>query len=299
VEDYVPETSDNTADSLIRGGDISTLSALEAAGKSFSDATGARPAEQILAGHGWNWVRLRLWVDPPNEFNGLADVTTMARRARQAHLRFLLCLHYSDFWADPAKQHIPAAWQGQDLRTLAETVHDYTRMAIATLIAQGAAPDIVQIGNEVTAGMLWPHGRIDRDGQEHWTEFATLLKAGIAGAREAGPLGHGPATMIHIDRGGDAPSASMTRFWPWASTSTGSGCRTTRSGTAPWTICARPSTRLPHATASRLPSSRRLTPGRWTITTATRTSSGRLPTCRPAIPRPRRARSALSATCWR
>jgi arabinogalactan endo-1,4-beta-galactosidase len=211
VEDYVPETSDNTADSLIRGGDISTLSALEAAGKSFSDATGARPAEQILAGHGWNWVRLRLWVDPPNEFNGLADVTTMARRARQAHLRFLLCLHYSDFWADPAKQHIPAAWQGQNLRTLAETVHDYTRMAIATLIAQGASPDIVQIGNEVTAGMLWPHGRIDRDGQEHWTEFATLLKAGIAGAREAGPLGHGPATMIHIDRGGDAPGAQ--RFY--------------------------------------------------------------------------------------
>jgi arabinogalactan endo-1,4-beta-galactosidase len=152
-------------------------------------------------------VRLRLWVDPPNEFSSLADVISMARRARHAHLRFLLCLHYSDFWADPAKQHIPAAWVDQDLPTLAATLQDYTRTVIAALTAQGAAPDIVQIGNEVTAGMLWPHGQIDRDGQEHWADFATLLKAGIAGAREAASPGRGPAIMIHIDRGGDAPGA--------------------------------------------------------------------------------------------
>src|SRR5437868_4418074 len=87
----------NVENLLICGGDLSTLSALEAAGKSFSDVRGTRPAEQILADHGWNWVRLRLWVDPPHEFNGLADVAPMARRARQAGMRFLLCLHYSDF----------------------------------------------------------------------------------------------------------------------------------------------------------------------------------------------------------
>jgi arabinogalactan endo-1,4-beta-galactosidase len=206
-EGIVPEIVETPADHFIRGGDISTLSALEAAGRSFSDAAGIRPAEQILADHGWNWVRLRLWVDSPNQFNGLADVAAMARRAKQAHLRFLLCLHYSDFWADPAKQHIPAAWVGQDLPALAATVQDYTRTMLAALSAQGAAPDIVQIGNEVTAGMLWPHGQIDRDGQEHWAEFATLLKAGIAGAREAAPPGRGPALMVHIDRGGDAPGA--------------------------------------------------------------------------------------------
>ena len=86
-------------------------------------------------------------------------------------------------------------------------MQDYTRTVLAALSAQGAAPDIVQIGNEVTAGMLWPHGQIDRDGQEHWAEFVTLLKAGIAGAREAALLGRGPALMVHIDRGGDAPGA--------------------------------------------------------------------------------------------
>jgi arabinogalactan endo-1,4-beta-galactosidase len=167
----------------IRGVDISTLSALEAAGKVFADASGPRPAEQILASHSWNWVRLRLWVDPPTGFNDLADVTTMARRATQAGLRWLLCLHYSDCWADPAQQHPPAAWQGQDLDTLAATVHGYTRTVLATLAAQDAAPGMVQIGNEVTAGMLWPQGRIDRDGRKDWTGFATLLWPGATADR--------------------------------------------------------------------------------------------------------------------
>jgi arabinogalactan endo-1,4-beta-galactosidase len=72
-------------------------------------------------------VRLRLWVQPPNGFNDLADLAAMARRIKQAHMSFLLDLHYSDFWADPGHQDTPSAWQGQDLATLATTVHDYTR----------------------------------------------------------------------------------------------------------------------------------------------------------------------------
>lgn len=189
---------------LIRGADISTLHALEAAGKSFSDATGTRPAEQILADHGMNLVRLRLWVQPPNEFNGLADVAAMARRIKQAHMQFLLDLHYSDFWADPGHQDTPAAWQGQDLTTLSQTVYVYTRSVVSTLARQGTPPDIIQIGNEVTAGMLWPVGQLyPPAGPQRWVEFTTLLKAGIAGARDGAPPGRAPQIMLHIDRGGD------------------------------------------------------------------------------------------------
>ena len=208
VAEFRVYASPPSAAHLIRGADISTLRALEAAGKSFSDAAGTRPAERILADHGMNLVRLRLWVDPPNEFNGLADVAAMARRIKQANMRFLLDLHYSDFWADPGHQDTPAAWKEQDLPTLATTVHDYTRSVVSTLVQQGTPPDIVQIGNEVTAGMLWPVGQLYPPvGPQRWVEFTTLLKAGIAGAREGAPRGHTPAIMVHIDRGGDQGGA--------------------------------------------------------------------------------------------
>jgi arabinogalactan endo-1,4-beta-galactosidase len=195
--------SPHSAAQLIRGADLSTLRALNAAGRTFSDAGRTRPAEQILADHGMNLVRLRLWVQPPNGFNDLADVAAMARRIKRANMRFLLDLHYSDFWADPGHQDTPAAWQGQDLATLAATVHDYTRSAVAALAQQGTPPDIVQVGNEVTAGMLWPVGQLYASDPPRWVEFTTLLKAGIDGARAGAPPRHKPAIMLHIDRGGD------------------------------------------------------------------------------------------------
>lgn len=202
VAEFRVYATTSEANRLARGVDLSTLRALEAAGRTFSDAQGTRPAEQILADNGANLVRLRLWVNPPNGFNDLADVSAMALRIKQAHMAFLLDIHYSDFWADPGQQNTPAAWQGQDLPTLANTVREYTRSVITTLGDQGTLPDIVQIGNEVTAGMLWPVGKLYVGSQQHWVEFTTLLKAGIAGVHDAAP-NNGPAIMIHIDRGGD------------------------------------------------------------------------------------------------
>ncbi len=189
---------------LVRGADLSTLGALEAAGKSFSDAAGTRAAEQILADHDMNLVRLRLWVNPSTNLNTLADVAAMARRVKRANMQFLLDLHYSDFWADPTHQATPAAWQGQDLPTLAATVRDYTKSVVSTLVRQGTPPDIVQIGNEVMGGMLWPQGKVYVDGQQRWAEFTTLLKAGIAGAREGAAAGSAPKIMVHVEGGGDA-----------------------------------------------------------------------------------------------
>jgi arabinogalactan endo-1,4-beta-galactosidase len=159
--------------------------------------------ERIVARHGATYVRLRLWVDPPIPYNDLPHVLAMARRIKDAGLKLLLDLHYSDFWADTGKQTTPRRWQGQHLPMLAQTVHDYTRSVVAALARQGTPADLVQIGNEITAGMLWPQGKIYVDGAQRWNEFTTLLKAGIAGAREGGPHHHTPRVMVHIDRGGD------------------------------------------------------------------------------------------------
>jgi arabinogalactan endo-1,4-beta-galactosidase len=187
----------------VRGADLSFLLQEEAAGTTFTDHGVARPAERILADHGANLVRLRVWVDPPPGYSDEAAALTLARRARRAGQQILLDLHYSDFWADPGHQTTPAAWQGQDLPTLARTVRDYTRKVVADFARQGTPVDMVQIGNEVTDGMLWPLGQIYQADGQHWAQFATLLQAGIAGAREGNPRRHQLQVMVHIDRGGD------------------------------------------------------------------------------------------------
>jgi len=106
-------------------------------------------------------VRLRLWVDPPAGYSDLQSVLAMARRAKAAGMRILLDPHYSDFWADPQKQPTPAAWAGQDLPTLAATVRAYTRDALNALSAQGTPAQMLQLGNEIRNGILWPTGQLD------------------------------------------------------------------------------------------------------------------------------------------
>jgi len=188
---------------MVLGHDLSTLQQEEDAGRTFSADGRVQPVERIVAEHGATYVRLRLWVDPPIPYNDLPHVLAMARRIKRAGLGFLLDFHYSDFWADPSKQITPQRWQGQDLPTLAQTVHDYTRSVLDALAAQGTPADMVQIGNEITAGMLWPVGQLYVGGAQRWVEFTTLLKAGIAGARDASAGRYPLRVMVHIDRGGD------------------------------------------------------------------------------------------------
>lgn len=200
----LPAGADPNTGSLgprIRGGDLSFTPQLEAAGVRFRDHGKVRPVERILADRGANYMRLRIWTDPPAGYSTAATMLPMAVRARRAGMRVLLDLHYSDFWADPGHQTTPAAWQDQDLPTLAGTVRRYTRDLIAEF-ARHDAVDMVQIGNEVTAGMLWPLGQVYLSDGAHWDGFATLLNAGITGARE-GAHGRRLPVMLHIDRGGD------------------------------------------------------------------------------------------------
>ena len=186
---------------LLRGADLSFTLQEEARGATFGDRGRTGPVEHLLADRGANVVRLRVWVDALAGHSDLGSALVLARRARDAGMQLLLDLHYSDTWADKANQPTPAAWAGRDLASLAETVRAYTRECLQAFAAQDTPVDLIQIGNEVTSGMLWPAGQVYRDGREHWADFVTLLQAGLRGAHEGGSAAL--RTVIHIDRGGD------------------------------------------------------------------------------------------------
>jgi arabinogalactan endo-1,4-beta-galactosidase len=187
------------------GSDLSFTGLEDEAGTVFTDRGRALPVEKIMTRHGSNYVRLRLWVNPPPGYNDLQSDLELARRFHAAGLKLYLDIHYSDFWADPQHQDTPSAWAGEDLPTLAKTVTRYTRQVVGAFAAQGTPADIVSIGNEVRNGILWPVGQLNNGGDQAaaWHAFGTLLKAGVAGARAANPRGHQMRVMIHYDQGGD------------------------------------------------------------------------------------------------
>jgi arabinogalactan endo-1,4-beta-galactosidase len=140
---------------------------------------------------------------PPAGYSDLASDLKMARRIEAAGDRLYLDIHYSDFWADPQKQNIPAAWQGQDLSQLTDTVQRYTKDVIGRFAAQGTPVDMVSIGNEIRNGILWPDGQVDWTANTGWSNLTTLLKAGVAGARAGNRPGYKLLVMLHFDQGGD------------------------------------------------------------------------------------------------
>ncbi|HUJ09125.1 MAG TPA: glycosyl hydrolase 53 family protein [Verrucomicrobiae bacterium] len=181
------------------GADLSFLTQAEARGTVFKDGGLPEPALEIFRSHGYNWVRLRLFHTPTRLPNNLDYTISAAKRAKELGFRFLLDFHYSDTWADPEKQFIPTAWQGKSHPELVQAVFDYTRDTIFAFRNAGVLPDMVQIGNEITGGMLWPDGKLP----QNWDNFADLIKAGIRGVDAGRGDGPRPRIMIHIDRGAD------------------------------------------------------------------------------------------------
>jgi arabinogalactan endo-1,4-beta-galactosidase len=186
-----------------RGADLSFQQQEEAAGAHFTDNGMAASPLAILNDHGLNYVRLRLWVNPPPGYSNLESDLQMARRIKEAGDKLYLDIHYSDFWADPQHQIPPAAWQGQSLEQLQTTVHDYTQQVLSAFAAQGTPVDMVSIGNEIRNGMLWPTGQINWSTGTGWDNLGALLRAGVAGAHAGNPDGHKLLVMIHFDQGGD------------------------------------------------------------------------------------------------
>ncbi len=191
--------------------DFSTLEETEALGGVFRQDGQADDLVRILAQNGTNAARLRLWVDPYGEdgapFGGgtcdLPLVIRLARRAKDAGMRFLLDLHYSDFWCDPGRQLPPKAWKTLRLDELETRVYDYTRNVLHTLEQAGLTPDMVQVGNEITNGMLWPIGRLSDPepgkARQGFDALSKLVNAGCRAVRD----GSSARIMLHLERSGD------------------------------------------------------------------------------------------------
>ncbi len=193
------------------GADISFVQEEEDKGIVFTDAGFEKDMLQILKDHGFNFIRLRLFHDPgapggyQNEFVTRAEpycdlehTLEMAQRVEAAGMGLLLDFHYSDTWADPADQLKPAAWESLAFEDLRTTVYEYTRDTLLAFESAGALPEMVQVGNEITPGMLRPDGATyDPD---NWDQLAELLTAGLTAVKDVDPSIY---TMLHIDRGGD------------------------------------------------------------------------------------------------
>lgn len=188
---------------FIKGFDITTLSEVERCGGKFYDGRQPEDALCILRRYGGNWVRLRLWNDPYDDKGqdygagvcDLATVLSLARRAKSVGMDWLLDFHYSDFWADPGKQTVPKAWQGLDEAGLETAVYQYTKDVLAACRASNLLPGMVQVGNELTRGLLWPTGQVP-----HWETICRYVMAGVRAVREEVPQ---TKVMVHLDNGGN------------------------------------------------------------------------------------------------
>lgn len=150
-------------DDMIRGVDVGSYQALVNAGVKFYDFNGNQVSIfKVLKDAGVNWIRLRIWNNPYNVDNQTYaggddseyNVVKMAKEASAYGMKVLLDFHYSDFWADPAKQPLPKAWTEESGDTLAKSVYNYTRKVLLDLKNAGVNVGMVQVGNEITNGVF-------------------------------------------------------------------------------------------------------------------------------------------------
>ena len=189
---------------FIKGMDVSTLLELEALGAKFQDADGdERDVLSILQEYGTNAIRIRLWNHPYSQegepygggTNDMDSVITLAKRVRERGMYILLDVHYSDFWADPGKQIKPKAWADFTGKRLEYAVYDYTLAMLRNFRTEGVFPDMIQVGNELSNGLLWPDGK-----RPNYENIAWFVSAGIRAVRA---VDQDMPIMIHLDNGGN------------------------------------------------------------------------------------------------
>lgn len=220
---------------FLLGADLSALAQIERRGAVFRDASGVPgDAIELFARHGWNCIRLRIFVNPNGRggvVNSLEYTRALARRMKAAGATFILDFHYSDTWADPQHQVKPAAWKDLNFDALEKQVEQYTADVLKDLKAHDVWPEIVQVGNEITGGTLWPDAQVrvplsnvkvfegevrvieppqPYDDVQQWNRLTRIIKAGIRGVRAASDAAHQSRILIHIDCGGDWP---VTRWF--------------------------------------------------------------------------------------
>jgi len=213
--------------SFVLGADLSSVQEAVENGAVFVDTDGAQKSLiALLANHGFNYVRLRTFVEPTapygyasgdgcqakaEAYDDVAHTIEFAREVKAAGMGLLLDFHYSDTWADPGKQVIPRAWRGaQSVAALATQVQAYTVDVLQQMVAAGVHPDMVQVGNEITPGLLIhvPTAQTNCFGSNsapnpgvngsagNWDNLATLLRAGIAGVHQVDST---MRVMLHIE----------------------------------------------------------------------------------------------------
>lgn len=196
-----------------KGMDISTLLEVEKCGGKFYDKGQEREALSILKDYDVNAVRIRLWNDPYSEegepygagTNDFKSVVELSKRAKEKGFDILLDYHYSDFWADPGKQFVPKAWRGYSVEELERAVYEYTKKTLLDLKEEELLPDMVQVGNELSNGLLWPYGKVPE-----YDNIARFVSAGIRAVKEVsdmalaeGAISEKILIMIHLDNGGN------------------------------------------------------------------------------------------------
>ena len=198
------EGDKNMAD-YIKGVDLSVVAEVEELGAKYYDNGVQGDIFDILKNYGVNSVRLRLWNDPYTEdgvpygagTNDLEVYKKLSKRAMDHGMSILLDYHYSDFWADPGKQRVPKAWRGMDADQLEQAVYDYTRETLLEMKDAGVLPQLVQVGNELTNGLMWPLGQ-----KPEYDNIAKFVSAGIRAVRS---VDSDIPVMIHLDNGGNNP----------------------------------------------------------------------------------------------
>ena len=192
------------AELSVMGADISSLLKSEAMGGVYADEEGIPGgALDILADHGMNYARLRVWVDSADGFHGKQQLLEMARRLEEKDIKLLVDFHYSDTWADPGKQYKPAAWEELAFEDLKKALYEHTYDICSSLVKQGTPPAMVQIGNEINHGMLWPDGKNDQG----FEKLSQLLQEGYRAVKDCSPK---TLVMLHLAEGGDN---ELFRWW--------------------------------------------------------------------------------------
>ena len=181
---------------FIKGADISWVTEMEGKGFKFYNANGQeRECTALMKELGMNSVRLRVWVNPDGGWNGTADVVEKAKRASLLGMKILIDFHYSDSWADPGKQNVPAAWKGKDPAAMAAAVKAHTQEVLQALKDEGVDVHWVQVGNEVTNGMLWESGKV---ASSNPGQFVNYFQAGREAVKAVYPQAQ---VILHLDNG--------------------------------------------------------------------------------------------------
>lgn len=191
-----------------KGADVGWLPQMEATGYKFYDSDGKeKDCLLLLKERGMNSIRLRVWVNPSDDkasgHCSKEETVAMALRAQKMGMRVMINFHYSDSWADPAKQFKPKAWEKHTFPELLNDVYNHTFDVINALKMAGVTPEWVQIGNEIPGGMMWPEGSTD-----NWKQLGQLLNKGYDAVKAVDKK---IKVIVHVDEGNN--NAKFRKFF--------------------------------------------------------------------------------------